>query len=190
MRADIENAETLEFAKAFGAPVIINSNLRDGSLRGCAGERGMPVLTYEAGEALRFDELAIRAGMRGVLNIMRHIGMLPPSEKSKRMVPVVARSTRWVRASVSGIVSAKVKLGNSVEAGQRLATISSPLGDAEEELVAPFDGIVIGRSNLPLAHEGDALFHVGAFKDISTAENRVDTFSAAHDPDYSGDMTS
>ena len=75
IRANLDDAETLDLAMAFGAPVVINSNIRDGSLRACASERGMPVLIYEAGEALRFDETCIRAGMRGVLNVMRHIGM-------------------------------------------------------------------------------------------------------------------
>ena len=37
----------------------------------------MPILLYEAGEALRFDEVAIRAGVRGVVNVMRSLGMLP-----------------------------------------------------------------------------------------------------------------
>ena len=166
---------------AFGAPVVVNSNIRDGSLRACASERGMPVLIYEAGEALRFDETCIRAGMRGVLGVMRHIGMLPVSKKSRRVTPVVARSTHWVRAGTSGIVSGKAKLGSTIAKGQRLATISDPLGHEEENVVAPCDGIVIGRSNLPLAHEGDALFNLSTFTDVPKAGDVVDTFSSAHD---------
>ena len=137
-------------------------------------------LIYEAGEALRFDETCIRAGLRGILNVMRHIGMLPKNKTSKLVTPVVARSTQWVRAGTSGIVNAKARLGSTITKGQRLATISSPLGDEQEDVIAPFDGIVIGRSNLPLAHEGDALFNVAAFKSVSRAENRVEEFAAVH----------
>ena len=185
IRANLDDDTTLEMAKAFGAPVVINSKIRDGSLRAYASERKLPVLIYEAGEALRFDELAIRGGIRGILNVMRHIGMLPPAKSAKRVAPVVASSTSWVRAPASGIVSGKVKLGSSVSEGQRLATVSDPLGDAESDILAPFDGIVIGRSNLPLAHEGDALVNLGAFRNVSVAEHRVETFSEVHDTESS-----
>lgn len=181
IRANLDDAKTLEIAEAFGAPVIIKSNIRDGSLRECASERGMPMLIYEAGEALRFDETSIRAGLRGILNVMRQIGMLPETRNLKKVTPVVARSTAWVRAGASGIVNSKVKLGSSVAAEQSLATISDPLGDEELSVIAPFDGIVIGRSNLPLAHEGDALFHLGSFKDVPRAEGVVETFASSHE---------
>lgn len=183
IRANLDDQPTLELARQFGVPVIINSNIRDGSLRACAAAAGMPMLIYEAGEALRYDEVSIRAGMRGVLNVMRHIGMLPSAKQKKVSNPVIAHVTRWVRSPSSGMVSAKVKLGSSVAEGQTLAVVSNPLGDEEENAVAPYDGIIIGRSNLPLAHEGDALFNIAAFKSISTAENLVEEFAATHDPD-------
>jgi predicted deacylase len=85
-----------------------------------------------------------------------------------------------VRAGTSGIVTGKVALGSSVDKGQRLATISDPLGEDEEDVLAPNGGIVIGRSNLPLAHEGDALFHLGYFKELPAAEDVVETFASKH----------
>jgi len=183
IRANLEDPRNEDLAKAFGAPVIIKSNTLDGSLRACASDIGMPVLIYEAGEALRFDETSIRAGLRGILNVMRHIGMLPAGKSGRLVSPVIARSTRWVRAGASGIVSARIALGASVSEGQQLATIGDPLGTEEDVVVAPFDGIVIGRSVLPLAHEGDALFHLGAFRDFPKAEDVVETFTSAHN-DY------
>lgn len=182
IRGNLDDAKTLELANAFGAPVIVNATIRDNSLRACAAGLGMPVLIYEAGEALRFDEIGIRAGLRGILNVMRLIGMLPKSRSRKQQVhPVLARSMSWVRAPDSGIVNTKVRLGNSVLKGQCLATISDPLGDAEERMNAPFDGIVIGQSNLPLAHEGDALFNVAAFSSVSKAGDLVEEFTATYD---------
>lgn len=180
IRANLDDPTTLDIAKAFGAPVIINSNIRDGSLRDVASSRGLPVLIYEAGEALRFDETSIRAGIRGIFNVMRHIGMLPAGKSPKQVTPIVARSTQWVRAGVSGIVSGKVQLGSTVTMGQRLAIISDPLGEDEENVLAPFDGIVIGRSNLPLAHEGDALFNLSSFSNVPKAADIVETFASAH----------
>ena len=183
IRANLDHSATLDIARVFGTPVIINANIRDGSLRACAAERGMPMLIYEAGEALRFDEISIRAGLRGVLNVMRFVGMLPEGKREKLANPVMARSTSWVRAPRSGIVSQKVKLGSSVTESQQLAFVGDPLGDSGKAAVAPFDGIVIGRNNLPLAHEGDALFNIAAFANVSRVENRLEEFAAEHNPE-------
>ena len=178
IRGNLDDARTLELAKAFGTPVVVDSKIRDGSLRECAAERGLPILVYEAGEALRFDEVCIRAGLRGIVKVMRHLEMLPPAKKTRSIVPVVAASTSWVRAPASGIVTRKVNLGTRVQTGDRMAIISDPLGEAETKVTAPFDGIVIGRSTLPLGHEGDALFNVAAFKSVSRAEDKVEAFAA------------
>ena len=185
IRANLDDERTMEIAKVFGAPVIINSNIRDGSLRALAAERHLPIIIYEAGEALRFDEVAIRGGIRGILNVMRQIGMLPARSRAKRITPVIAKSTTWVRAPASGIVGGKVKLGSSVVKGQKIAVVSDPLGDAEHAVSAPDDGIVIGCSNLPLAHEGDALFNLASFTNVAQAEIRVETFAEVHNKDPS-----
>jgi predicted deacylase len=164
VRAHLDDAETQAIARTFGAPVVVNAGLRDGSLRASAAEHGIPTIVYEAGEALRFDEFCIEAGV------------------TREHSPVVASLTRWVRAPASGIVTGKATLGSRVQEGQRLAQVSDPLGNREEEVISPFDGIVIGLSNLPLAHEGDALFHIAAFRSAARAESVVEEFTAMHDP--------
>jgi predicted deacylase len=81
IRAGLDDVETAKLAMAFGVPVVLNANLRDGSLRQAVLERGVPMLLYEGGEALRFDESAIQAGTRGVLRVMRALAMLPRSSR-------------------------------------------------------------------------------------------------------------
>ena len=177
IRANLDNEKTLELARAFNVPVLINAAVRDGSLRGYAAEQGIPTLLYEAGEALRFDEVAIRAGLRGVTSVMRTLGMLPPRKKEiTRIEPMMASSTGWIRASSSGIVRSRVKLGQRVNKGDLLATISDPFGEQEVDEFAPNSGIVIGRTNLPLAHEGDALIHVARFDSVALATDTVEEF--------------
>lgn len=183
VRVDLSNEKLEPLSRAFGAPVVVNATLRDGSLRACAAENGIPVMVYEAGEALRFDELSIRAGVRGIINVMRGLDMLPTLRRPpSRREAVIARSTRWVRASSSGIVTAMAALGGRVAEGERLAQVCDPLGEFEEEILAPFEGIVIGASRKPLAHEGDALFHLADFRSVGHAENAVEKFAATHDP--------
>jgi len=182
IRANLDDEETNKLARAFDVPVIISSNLRDGSLREAAAEYGIPMLLYEAGEALRFDEVSIRAGVKGIINVMRTLEMLPPSRsKSKKHIePVVARSSSWVRASDSGILRTMIPLGSRVKKNTLLGVVADPFGETESSVISSFNGIVIGRTNLPLVNEGDALYHIARFEDIHEIEAKVDEFQEEH----------
>lgn len=156
----------LEMAKHFGALAVLLSETRDGSLRAAAAERGVPLLVYEGGEALRFDEWAIKAGLRGVLSTMHHLGMLPNRRKEPRTVePVIARGSRWLRAPAGGILRTRVSLGARVKKGMILGTIGDPYGRDPHGVIAPGDAIVIGQTQLPVINEGDALFHLLALEE-------------------------
>jgi hypothetical protein len=162
VRARLDDPETERLALAFGAPVVVHADTRDGSLRHAVAERKVPVLVYEGGEALRFEEGAIQVGLSGVRGVMQALGMLPRPPRARRPRSFVARSSRWVRAPQSGILRSPAPLGAPVRAGEVLGVLSSPLESGDVEVVAPSAGLVIGRSNLPLVHEGDALFHVAS----------------------------
>lgn len=185
IRAQLGDAgeETRRMADAFGAPVILNAELREGSLRHYAQTRGTPVLTYEAGEALRFDEWAITAGVRGVLRVMRRLDMLT-GEQRRRKPPAaeVANGSSWARAPIDGILRPKVRLGARVAKGQVLGKVADPFGETEGEILSMADGIVIGMSRLPLANEGEALFHIARFDAIEEAESAIETFQSSLEP--------
>jgi len=166
VRVHLEDEAAVELARAFGAPVVVNASLRDGSLREAAGggRRPVPVLVYEAGEALRFDEWAIRAGVRGVLAVMHHLEMLAPSVRPapRTVTPLVAERSFWVRAGEAGILRTRARLGDRVRPGGLLGQVGDPLGETQADVRAPAGGLVIGATNLPLDHEGDALYHLAA----------------------------
>lgn len=177
IRANLNDPQTLELARAFGTPVILNSDLRDGSLREAADKKGIPVLLYEAGEALRFDELAIRGGVQGILRVMRQLEMLPKSRKPLPAEPIMARSSAWVRAPQDGIFRASVKQGQRVVKDQTLlGRISDPFGESEVEVWSPISGIVIGQLHLPLVNEGEALFHIARFYRTDIAAGNIETY--------------
>jgi hypothetical protein len=182
VRANLDDEETSRLAHAFGVPVLINADVRDNSLREAAAELGMPMLLYEAGEALRFDELAIRAGVKGIVNVMRALDMLPVRSGRHRAppTPVIARSSTWVRAPVSGILRTVVPLGARVDKDTLMGVLSDPFGERESAVRAPAEGIVIGRTVLPLANEGEALFHIARFRRIERASAKVDAFQEEH----------
>jgi len=165
IRANLDDQETLDLAKAFSIPVLLNANLRDGSLRQSAADLGTKILLYEAGEALRFDELAIRAGVKGTINVMKHLGMLTSRRSLKAIEPIIARKSGWVRACESGLVVHHKQLGDQVEKGDLLATINNPYGHRLDEVKSQYAGIIIGKQNIPLVQEGEAMYHIAYFKD-------------------------
>ena len=180
VRARLDDEPTRELAMAFGAPVILDARLRDGSLREAAAGHGIPTLIYETGEALRFDETAIRIGVAGILSVMRSLGMLKqPRGARPRPEPVVATASYWVRAPEAGILRSVTASGRRVARDQVLATISDPFGERDIPVTAGHPGIVIGHNSLPLVNEGDALFHVARVDHPRAAEAALEAMTGS-----------
>jgi hypothetical protein len=182
IRADLDDPETERLAKAFEVPVLLNSALRDGSLRQAASEQGIPLLLYEAGEALRYDDLSIRAGLHGVVQVMRALDMLAPSKRHRQATePFVARSSTWVRAPDSGMLRTKIRLGARVERDETLGIIHDIYGGVSIPAPCPCRGVVISVTRNPIVHEGDALFHIARFgTDLTGVSEEVDNFRQTH----------
>ena len=185
IRASLDNRETRSLAMAFGAPVVMNSNLRDGSLRQAVSEAGLPMLLFEGGEAMRFDQNAIRAGVRGILAVMRKIEMLPAHKPKGKgwLRPIISQSSSWMRAPQSGVLRRDVPLGRNVKKGEVLGVVSEPLGEKARPVEATIDGIVIGRTRMPLVNEGDALFHIAEFTGEHPSADALEGWSIEPDPD-------
>ncbi|MGR3804925.1 succinylglutamate desuccinylase/aspartoacylase family protein [Marinibacterium profundimaris] len=167
---------TMVHADAFGAPVVIRSKLRDGSLRKEAQRHGVDILLYEAGEGLRFDEQSARVGVAGILRVMHSLGMIPQDGVPlAEAVPVKASVTAWERSPAGGLLRAFKATGEMVEQGELLAMISDPFGEVEEEVRAEESGLIIGRTNLPLVNEGDALFHIAQIS--AEEESRIESLT-------------
>lgn len=175
IRADLNDQQMNNLARIFSAPVLLHSAPPEGSLRHAAAAESVPVMVFEAGEALRFDEVAIRVAVRGILSVMREIDMLSRSKAKKPRPSVLLRSSTWCRAPRSGILRAQVKLGDMVTKGDVLGLISHPASQEDEAVEATYDGIIIGRTNIPLVYEGEALFHIGRSRQTSLLEQHVDT---------------
>lgn len=155
------SARLRELGDAFAAPVTMISKVRDGSLRLEAGAAGVDVLLYEAGEGLRFDEFAARAGVAGILRVMEKLDMIPGRGVPKaRGLSVFCERSAWVRAPSGGLLRTLKGNGEYVDKGTVLGIVTDPFGEQEAEVRTDTAGIVIGRTNLPVVNEGDALFHI------------------------------
>jgi predicted deacylase len=179
IRANLEDRETLRLARAFGAPVVIHSNERDGSLRQAATKRGLPTLLYEAGPPLRHDAAAVRTGVEGVRRVMAALGMrggsgdgsqraggVPPDQGATGETrALVSYETTWVRAPRSGYLVLETDLGRSVEKEALLGMLYVRLHESffkedHVEIRAPVAGVVIGVDRNPLVNVGEAVIHI------------------------------
>ena len=161
IRGDLSDARTLELATCFGAPIIIDSRVRDGSLRGAATEAGATCLVFEGGEAYRFDEGSVQTAVDGILRVLHRLGMT--EELAPRASPArLATSARWIRASKSGIVDCRLSLGAEVAKGEQMGVLRDPFGKQLGRLRAPTDGILVGKLLHPLVNRGDAVLNVAA----------------------------
>ncbi len=178
IRACLDEPETERLAHAFGVPVMLNSNTRDGSLRQAAADKGIPMLLFEGGEALRYDEKVINMAVRGVLSVMKSINMIDGdiSLKKRKKEVFLSRSTHWVRAPHSGSLRASKHLGSHVKKGELLGVLSNPFGGDKIKVYAAKTGIIIGMTTLPLVNNGDALFHIATFEDSGAVQGRLEEF--------------
>ncbi len=160
LRCDLDESRTLRLAREFGAPVLMHSRLRDGSLRAAARELGKTVLVYEAGEANRFDAAGIDMGVGGVLRVMRSLAMIDDELEAAPMPPRVCRTSAWVRARRTGFCEMLVRLGAEVAAGESVAVVFDALGRDRSLIKVKTAGIVIGHVTSPIVHKGDAVAHI------------------------------
>ena len=167
IRADFaRHPRCRDLAEAFGAPVVLESPERSGSLRRAARDMGCDVLVYEGGEGLRFDEFAIEAGVDGIANVMLKTGMLelpdgvelPLARAAQKSV--FANASKWVRAPDGGIFRTVRRIGNAVSVGETIGWVANPYEDVQTEITSPQRGVIVGSSTLPVVNMGDALFHI------------------------------
>lgn len=184
VRVSANNKKTLRMARVFGAPVILTSALREGSLRQEAKEVGVDVLLYEAGEGLRFDEMSVRAGVAGILRVMKELGMLPAKGiAAAKASPLLCSDSHWLRSPAGGLLRMFKSEGDVVDEGEVLAAISDPFGEVEQELTAKSSGVIVGRAVMPIVNEGDAVFHIASVKSNDHAEAAMDDLNTQLEED-------
>jgi uncharacterized protein len=163
LRVDLSDPEVKRMAEAFAAPVTVHAQYRDGSLRSLCTALGIPLLVYEGGEAHRFNDNAIRAGVGGTLRVLTELGMRNGGSGEGLAKPestVVVYHSRWERARRGGIVRIDVYPGQRVQRGDVLGVLGDALGQQATPVRASRTGIVLGYTRNPLVNRGDALVHI------------------------------
>lgn len=182
VRACLKDKATNLLAHEFDVPVILNADLIEGSLRKVAYKKKIPLLVFEGGEPLRYDEVTIRSGLSGIIGVMQALGMIPKDDKKiKSIQSFTANASYWERATHSGVFIMKKGLGSVIQPNTLLGYVSDPLGNADIEIRSKGRGIIIGQNQLPLVNQGDALFHVATFSKTLLLRRSMEQFDDRFD---------
>ncbi|MCH9616897.1 MAG: hypothetical protein SP4CHLAM5_03950 [Chlamydiia bacterium] len=183
---NFENTKARKLAKLFRTPVITNIPQKQNKLRQTAEELHILMLVYQAGEAMRFDENVIQLGVDGIKNVMGAIDMLV-KDPVQEIVPIFSRDEDWIIAHKAGILRTDVTLGQTIEVGERIGTISDPFGsDVSEYIKSRQKGTVVGLNTSPLIHEGLPIFKIASFLDYDKAETVIEQWDKNQPDSYIG----
>jgi hypothetical protein len=160
VRADLTHSGAFELATAFGSGVVAHAVGEPGTLRRAALDAGIPTIVYEAGEPMRFQPELVDQGVRGVLELLARKGMLSSGPRRGQRQEIYYR-TRWVRVDDGGILLASVDLGDAVEAGDELGSVTDPISNERVIVRSPYDGRVLGMALNQVVIPGFAVFHIG-----------------------------
>lgn len=158
-RCMLSDEKTLELARVFGAPFIVQSTLIAKSLRQTFHELGKTALLFEGGKSMLYDNEAIEYGVQGAKKVIRFLKMkrwkISPKTKS-----IVVKKSKWLRASHSGMFHVRIKNGAWIAKRTLLGIITDPFGEFERKIYSPLDGYIFCVNVSPIVNRGDALFHI------------------------------
>jgi len=158
-RCMLDDEKTLELAKAFGAPFIVQSKQIPKSIRETFQKLGKTSLLFEGGKSMFYDEEAIASGVQGTKNVIRFLKM--KRWKLNAFNPsIIVRESKWLRATHSGMFHVRTENGAWVTKKTVLGIITDPFGSFERTIYAPFDCYIFCVNISPIVNRGDAIFHV------------------------------
>lgn len=154
--------ELKKLATIFNAPFTLYSKNIQGSFRNACTKLNVKMLLFEGGKSLDLNTDITKEGVEGSKRFLFYLDMLNP-KKNANLNPkktIYIEKSNWVRAHFSGMFIGHVKIGDFVNKGDVLATISDPFGKTENKVKAPNDGYLININDAPIVYQGDAIFHL------------------------------
>jgi predicted deacylase len=167
--------QSVELSKAFGFTTVISEAKRHGfgfeeRLVGLLADtslaQGKPTLTVELTPSYDFSKPVIDGGVRGVLNVLRKIGMLEGPIEPQTGLPIIDKvlgPQLRVTPEHGGFLHPVERVGAQVTKGQTLVLVRDPWGDVIDEVKSPADGYVLSfpHHGNQSASSGDVVAFVG-----------------------------
>lgn len=161
VRADLESESTARMAYLQRPQIIVHNAPSDGTLRGAAAAVGIPAITVEIGNPARVQRELVQRAVVGLRAVLSARGMLPRRQRARLGEPILCCRSEWVRTDHGGLLEVLPGLATMVEKGEVIARMYDAFGHVAREYVAPFTGVVIGRSVDPVADTGARILHLG-----------------------------
>jgi predicted deacylase len=161
IRCVFKDKESLELAKIFNPPFILNSSLISKTIRDTLTKKGKKMLLFEGGKTNNIEENIVEEGINGVKRFLNHLGIRSfKIDISKDRNPIYLSESKWLRASNSGMFQASVKNGSKITKGEVIGVLTDPYGNFERKIKTPNDGYIICLNESPVVYKGDAIFHI------------------------------
>jgi predicted deacylase len=162
IRCVLDNQESVELAKIFNPPYILNSSYISKTIRESISKLDKKMLLFEGGKTNSIEEFIVEEGLNGVKRFLSHMGMRTfKIDISKDRTPVILGESRWMRSPNSGMFQAVVTNGARVVKGEVIGIVTDPYGKIERKVKAHSDGYIICLNESPVVYKGDAIFHIG-----------------------------
>jgi hypothetical protein len=118
----------------------------------------IPYMVVECGQEGRIEEEYVLIHYRGVLNVMKQLGMIEGSDSKgeKRGVIRIRRGGK-IESTVGGIFYSYVKPSDRVQKDDLLGEIKNIRGDVLERIVAPIDCMILMYVSNPIIGPGEVV---------------------------------
>jgi len=151
-----------QMASAFGGRWAVQdvSKDRPGSLTFASVRQGIPSIIAEAGRQGKLEPDRVRKLTQGIPNIMRTLNVLtdrPPIP----FQPEFLSQWLWVYSEYDGIFYSRVKVGDWVEEGQLLGSVTDLLGNPVTQVSSPHDGYILFLVTSPASAKGSPILSLG-----------------------------
>jgi len=161
-------------AMAFGLPYVLTVDKpvqpsKGSSSYAAAAEKGVPSILAEAGGVGQMQEDAVELLVNGVVNVMRHLGMIagehphlnPLPNKGEEGSATVLTKFEWVYTKSAGVWYPKVGAGDVVNKEEQIGTVGDLFGDTLERIISPVNGVVLFLTINPSVLENGLLMGIG-----------------------------
>lgn len=161
VRADMSNPVTARMAYLQGPDIIVHNEGTDGTVRSAATDLGIHAITVEVGDPLRFQRRMIRTGLNGLITLLSRAGVVPEDDEDPVKEPIVCGRSFWMYTDVGGMLQVYPEVGQRVQKGELLATVTNMFGDVVACYEAPMDAVIVGKSTNPVNQAGSRIAHLG-----------------------------
>ncbi len=159
--------KVLGMVRAFGAPMsyLMGMGGEERGILSAADRAGIVGMSAELGGAGMVTRETLALTERGVLNVLRHLGVLAGKvEPHPVRILEVVRSRHYVYSPDAGLFEPKAELGDAAKTGQLAGLVHFPDTPWREPTPVHFggDGVVVCKRVPARTERGDCLYHLAS----------------------------